>query len=242
MMRRALFCFFLAAAPAAAEELAIPEIIYPKLKANAASAAAFAPAGWTLEQSRSGDLNADGTADIVMLMRMADPKNVLANSGGMGEDPFNTNPRILAIAFAEGSGSYRLVLQNHTLIARRTDAVLADSVDGPEALGIERGAAKVTLGFFMSAGGWTMFNATFGFRYQNGRFELIGFDKVTTQRNSGELRIVSINYAAGLTQIETGTIDSDLGKVTQGRLPKNRKALTMDDVGDGLAFDPAPAP
>ena len=242
MMRRALFCFILAAAPAAAEELAIPEISYPALKTSAASAAAFAPAGWALEQSVTGDLNADGADDLVMLLRMADPKIVLSNSGGMREDPFDSNPRILAIAFADASGGYRLALQNHSLIARRTEPALDDTVDGSDSLAIERGAVKVRLNFFMSAGGWTMFNATYRFRYQNGRFELIGFDRVTTQRNTGDLRIVSINYPAGVAKIETGTIESDIGKVTESRLPKNRKALTIEDVGDGLDFNPMPTP
>ena len=242
MMRRTLFCLFLAAAPASAEELVIPEVSYPMLQASAASAAGFTPAGWALEQSVTGDLNADGADDLVMLLRMADAKNIVANTGGMGKDPFDTNPRILAIAFADASVGYRLALQNHSLIARRADPALEDPVDSLDSLAIERGAVKVRLNFFMSAGGWTIFNATYRFRHQNGRFELIGFDKVTTQRNTGDLRIVSINYPAGVAKIETGTIDSDVGKITESTLPKNRTPLTMETIGDGLAFDPAPAP
>ena len=242
MMRRTLFCLLLAAAPASAEELVIPEVSYPMLQASAVSAAGFTPAGWALEQSVTGDLNADGADDLVMLLRMADAKNIVANTGGMGEDPFDTSPRILAIAFADASVGYRLALQNHSLIARRADPALNDPVDSSDSLSIERGAVNVWLNFFMSAGGWTMFNATFRFRYQNGRFELVGFDKVTTRRNTGDLRIVSINYAAGVAKIETGALDSDIGKATERRLPKNRKALTIEDVGDGLVFDPAPGP
>ena len=54
---------------------------------------------------------------------MNDPANVLSHDG-LGNNPFDTNPRILAVAFRENAGvRYRLQLQNHALIARRVNAL-----------------------------------------------------------------------------------------------------------------------
>jgi hypothetical protein len=44
----------------------------------------------------------------------------------------------------------------------------------PGGVAIEAGTVRVTLGRFMSAGGWSMGRSTFTFRHQNERFELIG--------------------------------------------------------------------
>lgn len=226
----------------AAADLVIPDVAYPKLAVTGSTAADFVPAGWKLEYSSTGDLNGDSAADLLLLLRMNDPKNVIANKEGLGEDPFDTNPRILAVAFAEKAGGYRLALENHTLIARRTVPTQSDPITDASDIAIERGALKVHLDFFLSAGGWGMFNCTYRFRYQNGRFELIGFDKVSTQRNTGEIEIVSINYSTGKVEIGTGTIESDETKRTVKKLEKKRKALTIEAIGDGLEFDPMPAP
>jgi hypothetical protein len=239
----ALVVALLTVAPVAAQEdgaLAIPDVVYPRLAASAASAAAFVPDGWKLEKSAEGDLNRDGKADLVLLLRMNDPKNVLANHNQLGEDPFDSNPRILAAAFADGAG-YKLVLQNHTLIPRRVDPVVSDPIGNSKAVAIERGALFVRLYFFMSAGGWTSFNSAYRFRYQNGAFELIGFDRFTTERNSGETYDVSINYSTGKVEIATGNIESDDKKIATKKLRKGKR-LTIESVGDGLEFDPMPQP
>src|SRR5262245_18638321 len=83
---------------AAARELQIPEAVYPGLPQRAASADGFVPAGWKLETQVSGDLNRDGIADLVLVLRENNPKNVIEHEN-LGENPLDTNPRILAIAF-----------------------------------------------------------------------------------------------------------------------------------------------
>ena len=55
-MRRALaFVLLAACGPAVAQEVAIPEVIYPKLVGEAPSAAGFVPKGWKLERQQSGE-------------------------------------------------------------------------------------------------------------------------------------------------------------------------------------------
>jgi hypothetical protein len=236
----ALFAVWLAAPPGMAQELIIPDVAYPRLPQSGASLNAFVPQGWKIELKSAGDLNGDGTVDGAMLLRMTDAKNILANTDGMGENPFDTNPRILAVAFANAGGGYILAVQNHTLIPRRADPVVEDPITDSDSLVIVRGTLKVRLGFFTSAGGWTTFNSTYRFRYQNNRFELIGFDKITTERNSGEIHEVSVNYSTGKVEIATGNIENDDKKITTKKLRKG-KSPTIDSIGDGLEFDPMPA-
>lgn len=55
----------------------------------------------------------------------------------MGENPLNTNPHILAVAFSQTDGDYRLVLSNHTLIPRRENPSMGDPFNGMAAGGVE---------------------------------------------------------------------------------------------------------
>jgi hypothetical protein len=222
--------------PAVAQELAIPEAVYPALPKTAASAEGFVPAGWALESQASGDLNGDGVADLAIVLRGKDPKNVVSNEGGLGENPLDTNPRILTVAFGGAAGGYALALENRTLIPRRTDPVMADPLEDG-GISIERGALKVRLHLFMSAGGWGMSTTTYAFRHRDGRFSLIGFDREEVQRNTGETRSVSVNYATGKMKIETGSIERDAKKARWKTLPR-RPPPTIDRIGNGLEFDP----
>ena len=235
----ALFAFALLADPGAAQDLVIPKVTYPALPARAASAQGFVPPGWKLELQVSGDLNRDGRPDIAFVLRQQDPKNVIPNKQGLGVDPLDTNPRILAVVFANASSGYELAVQNHALIPRHIDPVLADPLDEPGGFTIERGALRVKLHLFSSAGSWTMSNTSYVFRHQNGRFELIGFDRETTQRNSGRISGISINYSTGKANITTGSIESDAKKVTSKSL-RPGQLLTIDQIGDGLEFEPKP--
>lgn len=218
-----------------AQELVIPKVTYPSLPQDGASAEAFVPKGWRLEKQQSGDLNKDGQDDLLLLLRMDDRRNILKNEG-LGQDPFDTNPRILAVAFGNGR-SFTLGLENHTLIARTEDPVMDDPVGESGGIAIERGTLKVSLYSFASAGSWSTGSSTFRFRSGKRGFELIGYDSTSTQRNTGEVEQVSINYLTGKVQISTGTISDDKLKDKWRKIPK-KKLLLLEEIGDGLAFDP----
>jgi len=219
-----------------AQELAIPAVAYPRLPGQAASVEGFVPQGWILEAQASGDLNRDGHADLAFVLRQNDPKNIVENSGH-GENPFNTNPRILAVAFRNGpAGDYVLHVENRTLIPRPTIPT-ADDPLGTQGVKIERGGLRVQLSWWMSVGGWETFTATHIFQYRNSRFELIGYDRYDTHRGSGDTRETSVNYLTGKMKITTGNIARDATKVTWRALPR-RAPLTLDAMGDGLEFHP----
>jgi hypothetical protein len=222
---------------ASAQELVIPKVTYPTLPKEGANAEAFVPIGWKLEKQQSGDLNKDGQDDLLLLLRMNNPGNVVKNEG-LGQNPFDTNPRILAVAFGNGAGkSFTLGLENYTLIARTEDPVMDDPVGESGGVAIERGTLKVDLYSFASAGSWSVGTTSFRFRSGKRGFELIGYDSSSTQRNSGEVEQVSINYLTGKVQISTGTISDDKLKDKWRKIPK-KKLLLLEEIGDGLAFDP----
>ncbi|NYT41548.1 hypothetical protein HZY97_12320 [Sphingomonas sp. R-74633] len=220
----------------------LPTVRYPVLVAEAASAGGFVPRGWLLESSATGDLDGDGRPDLTFALHMADPANVLKNEGGFCGETIDTNPRILGIALARPSGGYRLVVQNHSLVPRRDNACADDwfSSDGEMGggLSIARGNVVITLGRFMSAGGWGMGRTVFTLRWRENALRVIGFDVLNVQRNSGAIASLSINYLTRKVRIAHGTTDSDKEKVRWSRLP-GAGLPTIDAVGDGLEYDPA---
>lgn len=225
--------------PAAAVDgdLVVPPVTYPRLVSHASSVEAFVPAGWRLESKASGDLNGDGQADVVLVLREDSPRNVVDARAQGGPERYDTNPRILAVIFANVARGYDLALENHTLIARTTEPSQQDPLDpdGVQAGGIEikNGALLVTLGYF----GGDMGRKTYTFRFQNRGFALIGYDSVNVVRSKGTIGQVSVNYSTRRMKYRAGTISSDVDKVTWTTLmPK--PLLTIDKVGDGLEFQP----
>jgi hypothetical protein len=228
----------LPAAGALAQDPVIPDMTYPSLPKQASSAAGFVPRGWVLEAQASGDLNRDAIPDLALVLRQNDPKNIVQNPG-LGENPFDTNPRILAVAFRNGpAGDFFLQLENRTLIPRRTDPVMADPFE--DGLAVDRGNLRVNLNLWLSAGGWDMSGMSHTLQYRNGRFELIGYDRSTTNRRSLDTTDVSVNYLTGKMKISTGNSNSDkLAKATWKTLPR-RAPPAIDEIGDGLEFEPKP--
>ncbi len=220
---------------ASAQEDDIPPAVYPTLVKRASTPEGFVPAGWILETKIEGDLNGDGIPDLVLVLHEQNPKNIVS-AGAVGDRTFDTNPRILAVVFGGKGGGYGLTLENHALIPRRESSTVDDPLSENGEVAIVKGVLRVKLQFFASAGSWTMSTTAYSFRFQNGRFELIGFDRNAVTRNSGEIRDVSINYATGKMSI-TGTIENDKTKVRWKTLPR-RPLLTIEHIGDGLEFDP----
>ena len=215
----------------------LPTVKYPTLPRQGASAEAFTPQGWKLEAHAEGDLNSDHRPDLVLLFRQADPRNLLPNEDGLGPKPWDTNPRILVVAFKDPSGpGYSLALENHTLIPRPDSPTLEDPLEGG-GLAIVRGTLRLDLASFSSAGAWTTFRNRFVFRFQDDCFRLIGFEHHEVQRNTGETVDLSLNYAARKEITEHGTLESDAKHTRRRTLPK-QSLLCMDQVGDGLEFHP----
>lgn len=230
-----LITLLLTALPAVGQELRIPPVDYPVLPASATSAAGFVPAGWRIEQQLSGDLNGDKRDDLILVLRQQDPRNIVEHDG-FGISPLDSNPRLLAIAWATQDG-YALAAQNHTLITRHEAPNLSDVFEDGAGVSIVRGTLRTTLFFFSNAGSWSTGSASFTFRWQDGAFALIGYDRSSLMRNSGQTEDLSINYSTRRVRHAEGSTDADRETVRWETLTSPRR-WTLETVGDGSSFEP----
>ncbi|HYM85937.1 MAG TPA: hypothetical protein VET30_04305 [Pseudoxanthomonas sp.] len=230
--------FLLPAIAFARDDDTLPQVALPSLVASAADAQGFVPPGWLLEYSARGDLDADRRDDLLLVLRMQDVRNVIHNDGlGVGE--FDSNPRLLAVAFATDAG-YRLVLQDDLLVPRPDSPMLDDYLQGEDAIGIGRGSFFVTLHLWASAGTWSTSNTRYTFRYQEGCFRMIGYDYDHTHRGSGQTRNLSLNYLTRKARIDTGSIEHDEVDTGWKKIPAG-PLKCLAEVGNGFEFDPGVA-
>lgn len=228
-------CALPGAAMAQDDASAYPAVTYPRLPAHAATVADFVSRGWRIEFQSKGDLDKDGRDDVVLVLRMDDPANIVENEG-LGTSEFDTNPRLLAVLFA-GDVGYRLAVQDHALIPRPDNPVMADYLEGGDAVAVRRGAFTVRLHSWASAGSWSMGNTTFTFRHQDGCFRLIGYDTTSVHRGSGEMRESSLNFPAGKAVFKHGSIESDAAQTKTRAIPR-RAMPCLQDIGSGFEYDP----
>lgn len=225
------------APPAQAQEFEVPDVTYPDLQKVGRNAQSFVPAGWVLEKDVRGDLNKDGAEDLVMVLHMNDSANVF-KSEWAPETPVDTNPRMLAVALVETDGNYRLVASNHELIPRVTSSTESDPLSESGGVAIDRGSLLVSIFYFSSAGGSDTGTMSFRFRHEDDDLRLIGYDRFNVNRMSGETRDVSVNYLNRKVIIKTGSIETDADKTSTKKL-KSADVVTLDDVGEPWAFEPA---
>ena len=210
-----LGALLLPAAPARAQELVVPEVATPTLPLHARAIADFVPAGWKIETRLDGRIDTDARPDAVLLLRDADPRNVLHNEG-LGASELDTNPRLLVVLAADPAGGFRRLAQSSALI-RRNDTPTLEDVMEEGGLSLTDRKLTVSVGFFANAGSWTMSTTRYTFRWQDGCMRLIGYDEQATQRNSGDITNTSVNLLTGSRTLKTGNIANDHDRVRHQR-------------------------
>lgn len=226
-----------ASTPALADMPDIPEVDYPQIVAQAATVEGFVPAGWRVEQRLDGDLDRDGRGDVVLLLRMDDPANVLVDED-RPDQPLDTNPRMLVAALSVADGSWRRVVQDHALIPRDRSPYQDDYLGETGGVTLAKnGILSVTLHNFSSWGSWEAGTATLTFRHQDGCMRLIGYDRYSLQRNTGEIRQSSVNLLTARGWISTSSISDDGDPPKQWRRLPKRPPTCLEQVGDGFLFD-----
>lgn len=232
-----LFCTALVS-PARAEDDGLvhgPDVTYPSIAATAAEPKGFVPKGWTAITEVKGDLNKDGKDDVVLLLRDRDPKNVVKDE--TAEDgKFDTNPWMIVVGFADGAG-YRLALANHSLIGRPGNPGQEDPMSEGGGISIDHGSLVVGFYYFMSAGGPDSGFWSYRFRPEKDRFRLIGYEADKEDRLGNNQTTISINYLTGKVIVTKDGNDYKSPKKTLTTL-KSRAPVMMEDVGDGLVFEP----
>jgi len=178
-------------------------------------------------------MNGDGISDLVLVLRMTSPKNLMKVWNG--GDKLDTNPRMLVVAFGHKDHLYSVVTANHELIPRNTNPNMEDPFHD---IKIVKGKLSVSLGVFMDAGGWSMSDMSYTFRYQGDCLQLIGYDRTDMDRSSGEEKDVSINYLSMKKNTSTSKPDEEKPKAEWATV-KSTALRCIDDIGDGIMFDSA---
>ena len=171
----------------------------------------FIPKGWKILKDENGsnfiakgDLNKDKLEDVAIIIEKNDKKNIKKNDN-FGPDELNLNPRILLILFKEKDGTYSLVAKNDKGFIKsegsEDNPALMDTLSD---ICIKKNVLKITFNYFMSAGSWATSTEVYIFRFQNNRFELIGYESNAYMRNSGEEEKRSINFSTNKVKSTTG--------------------------------------
>ena len=164
----------------------------------------FIPKGWKTVLSAKGDLNSDKLEDVAIIIEKTDKANIVKNEN-LGSEYLNLNPRILLVLFKQKNGSYILAGKNDKDFIKsagdKENPALMDTLDN---ISIKNNILKIKFNYFLSAGSWSVTQNTFTFRFQNKKFELIGFDNNSYMRNSGNQEEFSINFSTNKVKITTG--------------------------------------
>jgi hypothetical protein len=197
----------------------------------------FIPKGWKRISSTNGDLNKDKLEDAVIVIEKEDKKNIKKNDS-LGSDYLNLNPRILLVLFKQKDGTYTLVSKNDKGFIpspnSEDEPTLEDTFDS---ISIKNNTFRINFNYFYSAGSWGTSQTNYIFRYQNNKFELIGFSESSFIRNSGEEEELSINFSTNKVKTTTG------GNVFEGNVnnPKSKwktvnfkRKYTLDEMSDNV--------
>ena len=213
---------------------AIPPVRYPAPPRHSATLNGFVPKGWKLTEKALGDLNGDRIPDAALVVWMGDPANRIHPS----YDPktrYDTNPLMLVVVFGGKSGGYDLAVANHQLIPRRVNPNQDPPFNG---VAIANGVLRVKMHEFLEAGGWRSGTSSFAFRWEQGALRLIGYDRDAIIKNTGATEVVSVNYPARRLVVTTGTMAGDTPDQTKTIALPDKPRLTLEQVGDGLMFEP----
>lgn len=235
MKSKFLLAVYFVAALVHAQEIVAPEAVYPVLPTEGNTASAFVPAGWLIEQQVIGDLNRDGLDDFALLLHENSYENIVK----VGAGSIDTNPRRIVVGLNKDNKGYSLILDNHTLIPRHKDLQFDDVINGVGVGGIkiDRGVLRVNMSIFALESSEAR-NISYGFRWQNGHFLLIGYDSFSRNRASGNTMEVSINYLTKKAKLSCGNfIREGGGSVKWKKIPKT-EMQTIDSIKNSLMFSP----
>jgi hypothetical protein len=180
-----------------------------QLKKTGKSANDFVPPDHVLLNQQTGDLNADGIADLVFVIQGTDTNQMV-------KDPetgnIDTNKRILAIYFGDSLGYFHLYFQNADFIHVKSDPFADDPFNLLEIT--PKGVLKIGYNYWASMGTWETSTEKYLFRFNKERkkFELIGYAYSWFMRNSFEGEDKSVNFPAGKMSITTNPMQDEKAK------------------------------
>ncbi|MEO7187203.1 MAG: hypothetical protein ABIW58_02210 [Sphingomicrobium sp.] len=208
---------------AAVQDDELHPVEYPTLAKFAGQPTDFVPKGWKLVAVETGDLNGDRRPDVAVLMRMKDPARIKTVENNPYYKTDDTNPYLLAVAFANGQG-YVLVASNHSLFPDDTAPIHADTPPDGDTVKIARGVLTLSFEHLRS-------HEQFSFRWDGKAFALVGFDCGGV--SGGTYIGLSANYLTRKARIERGDVSDDRTAATTILIrPGKRPTLEQLDTKD----------
>ena len=141
----------------------------------------FIPKGWEQLDIAKGDLNKDKLEDVVIVIG-----NPVINSD---------DDSVLLVLFKEKDGTYSLVAKNDKNFSK---SYIGDFV--LDEIRIKNNILEIE---FFTVNIYNM-NKIYTFRFQNNRFELIGFEENSYDKVTGEADGTSINFSTNKMKTTTG--------------------------------------
>ena len=151
----------------------------------------FIPPGFIVADKSNGDLNKDKQEDYVFIVKGTDKENIVKDRFDKFVD---RNRRGIIIAFKKG--------QNYELAAKNMDCFSSENEDGgvyfsPE-LSVDTNKGNLNVSYGHGRYGYWSYT----FRFQNSKFEMIGYD---SSEDSGPVvdKVTSINFSTKKMLIKT---------------------------------------
>ena len=183
-----LFCSIVLCSVIAAqdERTAIHKSLIPP---SGTGANDFVPKGWKIEEQLSGDLNADGSPDLVLKLIEDKPAKT-------ADDIVNDRARALVVLLNDGAQLSRAAVADKLLQCTGCGGAFYGVNEAPAEVHIEKGVIVVN----QDHGSRELTNMTFRFRYDAAtrQFILIGFDYVEADRATATTVSESTNYLTGV--------------------------------------------
>ena len=188
----------------------------------------FVPKGFRIFEKTEGDLNGDGEADCVLIIKGTD-KDKFINHEYRGE--LDRNRRGLVILFKKGN-HYTLALKNETCFSSENEE--GGVYFAPE-LVVSAEKGKLFVHYAHGRYGYWAYT----FQYRNSDFYLIGYD---SSENHGPIvqTITSINYLTGKKQVKDNinkyegdadeVFEETWTKIDSKRLTKLSEIKDFDDL------------
>ena len=214
-----VFAAAVAIAPATFAQDESTQIDVAQIPATGTAARDFAPPDWEVEETTTGDLNGDGTADLAI-------KLIEVKPASSDPDAHLDRNRALVIALAGAGGKFiRAGVADKVLQCTTCGGAFYGMMDAPANVSIAKGVIIVQ----QDHGSRNVTETTYRFRFDpaSKRFILIGFDLSDRDRAAGGSTSTSTNF---LTGVKITTTVPPKGRTRTVRTKVSTKKQFIEDV------------